>query len=57
MNIKDLYFDIMLELDDGLLSTREISRKFEVSLEFVLEIRGDMLDMLSHKEEVYVTDF
>jgi hypothetical protein len=51
MNIKDLYFDIMLELDDGILSIREISRLFEVSLEFVLEIMGDMLDMLYYKGE------
>lgn len=51
MNIKDLYFDIMLELDEGILSIREISRLFEVSLEFVLEIMGDMLDMLYYKEE------
>jgi hypothetical protein len=51
MKLKDLYFDIMLELDEGILSIREISRLFEVSLEFVLEIMGDMLDMLSYKGE------
>jgi|AntDeeMetagen134_2_1112570.scaffolds.fasta_scaffold55760_1 hypothetical protein len=51
MKLKDLYFDIMLELDEGILSIREISRLFEVSLEFVLEIMGDMLDMLYYKEE------
>lgn len=40
--LKEVYFDIMIELDDGLLTNHDIAEVFGVEITDVLTVANDM---------------
>lgn len=51
--LKEVYFDIMVELDDGLLTQKDIASVFGVDIADVITVANDMQELIS---DIYCED-
>lgn len=51
--LKEVYFDIMVELDDGLLTHKDIAGVFGVDISDVISVANDMQELIN---DIYCED-